>query len=467
MCSQLADREKQRVALSSLGAAVLLTVMKLAVGVTTGSLGILSEAAHSGLDLIAAMVTFLAVRASGRPADGDHTYGHGKIENLSALFETALLLVTCLWIVYEAVARLVFRPVEVDASVWAFVVMAVSIIVDVSRSRALAAAAKKHRSQALEADGLHFSTDVWSSGVVIVGLTGVAASRALGLPWLSQADAVAALGVAAIVIWVSVRLGKRSVDCLLDAVPEDLQERLVRAATVPGVKTVEQLRVRQSGPETFADVTVTMAPDVTLERAHELTRHVEEAVRLEQPNADVVVHIEPAALADEDAIARIHGIAARHGFPAHAVTVTEQCVSLHVEFPEHLRLAEAHELASALERDVRDALPYVKRVVTHLEPRGPASVTARPTVPPDEDTLRRVENALSAVCRHETGCRSPRGLIVSTHNGQLDVSFRCSMDAETPLDQTHQMAERVEQEMRAHLPDLSNVTIQVEPEEHE
>jgi len=288
-----AEREKRLVAASSVAAAVLLTGMKVVVGVRTGSIGILSEAAHSLLDLVAAAVTLWAVRASARPADHDHPYGHGKIENFSALFETGLLLATCVWIAYEAVKRLLFESVHVEATVWSFAIMFVSIVVDVSRSRALSRAAKKHRSQALEADALHFSTDVWSSSVVIVGLLAVVASEAFGIPWLAKADAVAALGVAGIAVLISLRLGKKSVDDLLDAVPPDLLSQVAAAAHVDGVREVSQVRVRRSGPDVFADVTLEVDRDLSLEAAHELAERVEEAVRSAVPGSDVVVHTHP------------------------------------------------------------------------------------------------------------------------------------------------------------------------------
>src|ERR1700722_5696380 len=162
--------EKRAVAGSSVLAAIAITTLKIVVGVTTGSLGILSEAAHSALDLIAALVTFFSVQVSDKPADADHQYGHGKFENFSAFIETALLLLTCVWIVYESVKRLFFHSVEIEPSAAAFLVMFLSIAVDSWRSRALGRIASKYDSQALEADALHFSTDIWSSSVVIVGL---------------------------------------------------------------------------------------------------------------------------------------------------------------------------------------------------------------------------------------------------------------------------------------------------------
>ena len=257
------DGEKKRVALLSVLAAVLLTCTKLIIGVLTGSLGILAEAAHSGLDFVAAVITYGAVRVSDRPADASHPYGHGKVENLSALAETLLLLVTCVWIVNEAVSRLFFQHVEIDASVWAFAVMAMSIIVDVNRSRVLSRVAEKHDSQALEADALHFSTDVWSSAVVIAGLAVVKLSEWVGgPPWLAQADAVAALVVAVIVIYVSVKLGKRAVDVLLDAAPKGLAEEVQRQVQqIDGVRACHKVRLRRSGAENFVDLVLEIDVD--------------------------------------------------------------------------------------------------------------------------------------------------------------------------------------------------------------
>jgi cation diffusion facilitator family transporter len=296
-----ADADKRFVALTSVAAAVLLTSMKVVVGVTTGSIGILSEAAHSGLDLVAALVTFWAVGASSKPADKDHPYGHGKIENFSALFETGLLLATCVWISYEAVKRLLSAEVHVEVTPWSFAIMIASIIVDVSRSRALSRAAKKHRSQALEADALHFSTDVWSSVVVILGLCCVWSAHALRVTWLSRADAVAAVGVASIAVLVSLRLGKKAVDDLLDAAPSGLFERVAHAAAVSRVASVSQVRVRRSGPQTFADVMLQVERGLSIEAAHEIAHAAENAIRQTVPDVDVVVHAEPV----EDSAAQV------------------------------------------------------------------------------------------------------------------------------------------------------------------
>jgi cation diffusion facilitator family transporter len=300
IASKTAQKEKRAAALSSVVAAVGLTTFKLIVGILTNSLGILAEAAHSALDLAAALMTFFAVRVADKPADKDHQFGHGKVENLSALFETVLLLVTSAWIVNEAIERLFFKKVEVDVSLWSFAVMATSIIIDYSRSRILYRAARKYNSQALEADALHFSTDIWSSSVVILGLAGVwVARRSPHLHWLAQTDAVAAMIVAIIVVYVSIALGRRTIQALLDAAPQGLTEKVEStAAAVPGVVDAHAVRVRPSGALWFIDLHVTMDGRRSLKDAHAATERIERAIFEIVPNADVTVHVEPREAAE-------------------------------------------------------------------------------------------------------------------------------------------------------------------------
>lgn len=289
------ERAKQSAALSSLVAAIALTAFKIVVGLATGSLGILAEAAHSGLDLVAAAMTFVAVRISDRPPDSTHLYGHGKVENLSALAETLLLLGTCVWIAWEAGHRLMYHTAVVEVTVWSFVVMATSIVIDFSRSRMLSRAAKKYHSQALEADALHFQTDIWSSTVVIVGLVCVKLSEWVpALAGLKQADAVAALGVSMVVVWVSWQLGRRTVDALVDRAPEGMEERIQAVVeALDGVRDCHAIRLRYSGPVLFIDLHVTVDGNQTLFAAHTLTETIEDVIRGEVPGADVTVHPEP------------------------------------------------------------------------------------------------------------------------------------------------------------------------------
>jgi cation diffusion facilitator family transporter len=460
-------REKRAVALSSVVAGFFLTAMKLVVGLMTGSLGILSEAAHSALDFLAAAVTWFAVRASGRPADREHTYGHGKVENLSALFETVLLLVTCGWIIYEAVRRLFFAEVVVEASAWAFAVMIVSIGVDVSRSRALSRAAKKYDSQALEADALHFSTDIWSSSVVIVGLLGVLLSTRPGLHWLLKADALAALGVAGIVVWVSLQLGRRTIGHLLDEVPPALHDEIVQAVHVPGVVKVLRARVRRSGPEAFVDVTLTVGRDFALERAHEVATAAEGAVRQLLPGADVVVHVEPTESPggerEEDTPDVARAIASRMGLAAHDINVEQilgsRSIELHLEVDDTLSVGAAHDQATAFEKALREAVPGMGRIVTHIEPTAVAGSTYR-AEPKDEAQVLEV---LHELAREDSLHCHPHNVTVRRTGGELAISFHCALDADTAITTAHAITEQVEHALRARLPNLGRVVIHVEP----
>lgn len=279
--------EKNKVAFLSLIAAFILTSFKMAVGIMTGSLGILSEALHSGLDFIAAGITWISVRISDKPADENHHFGHGKIENLSALIETILLLITCIWIIYEAINRLANKTFEIEVNIWSYVVVIISIIIDISRSRALKRVAKKYNSQALEADALHFSTDIWSSAVVLIGLIGAGIGILI-------ADIIAALIVAIIVVFVSIKLGKKAIDVLLDKAPKE---------TVDKIKTIinqnehfysfKNLRVRASGADTFVELTVNVDSQLSMIKAHELAHLAEDAIRKEIDRCEVHIHTEP------------------------------------------------------------------------------------------------------------------------------------------------------------------------------
>lgn len=290
-----AAAEKNKAALSSVVAAIGLTTLKIIVGILTGSLGILAEAAHSGLDLVAALVTFFAVRVSDKAPDKHHQFGHHKVENLSALFETLLLLATSVWIIYEAIQRLFYKTVEVDISIWAFLVMVISIVIDYSRSRVLLKAAKKYNSQALEADALHFSTDIWSSSVVILGLILVKLAEVFPkLTFLGKADSIAAMVVALIVVYVSIEMGIRTVMGLLDSAPagtEDKIKEIVNA--VPGVTNAHSIRVRESGPKLFAEVHVQLPARTSVKTAHTKVDEIKAAVVEQIPNIDLTVHIDP------------------------------------------------------------------------------------------------------------------------------------------------------------------------------
>lgn len=462
-----AKREKRRAALTSVVAAIFLTTMKIVVGLLTGSLGILAEAAHSGLDFIAALITFLAVRVSDKPADAEHPYGHGKVENFSALVETLLLFITCAWIIYEAIQRLFFQIVEIDVNIWAFLTMGISIIVDVNRSRILYKAARKYRSQALEADALHFSTDVWSSSVVIGGLV---------LVWLGQnvfpgqavlltkADAVAALVVALIVIFVSYQLGRRTVDALLDRAPAGLADQIEAVARgVDGVLEIGRLRVRRSGAKTFVDMNVAVERNLPLERSHAIAMAIEEQVHTLVPDADVVVHTDPRESARESLAERIRTIASKRQLTVHNLVFHnvegKVVLDLHLEVDSHLNLGQAHALASQLESDIRADLPAIIEITTHIESRGSGVGDGEDITALSSDIVEQVKQATEEVA----GLEHPHHITVRRVNGDLSISLHCNFDDKLSIEAVHDATSALEAHLREQIPNLDRVLIHVEP----
>jgi cation diffusion facilitator family transporter len=464
-----AAKEKRWVALSSVLAAVFLTATKLIIGLLTNSLGILSEAAHSGLDLVAAGVTYLAVRASDRPPDREHTYGHGKIENLSALFETLLLLATCVWIIYEAISRLI-QPVRIEVSLWSFLVMVLSIIIDISRSRALMRTAVKYKSQALEADAIHFSTDIWSSAVVILGLISVwladwlEANTELRAAWLHNADAVAALGVSAIVIYVSYQLGRRTINALLDSASANSLETIEKLVLqVPGVTEIERIRVRQSGPTTFVDIRLAAPHDSTLEEAHRTAMEAQYAIEQEYPNSDIMIHLDPVIQTKASLVDRVRNVAGHHGLRVHEirslVVLGAESLSFHVEVPEDLTLNQAHERVTALEDELRRTLPNLGEIISHIEPAG--SSKTRHSV--DNDAAQAVNRVVRELPSQISGIMDCHQISVFSAGEEISVSFHCHADADLPIADAHQLTIDVENTLRSRLPFLDRVIIHLEP----
>jgi cation diffusion facilitator family transporter len=456
-------REKRAVAGNSVLAALVVTSLKVAVGIATGSLGILSEAAHSGLDLIAAVVTLLSVRVSDKPADADHQYGHGKFENFSAFIETGLLLLTCVWIVYEAIRRLFFHSVEIEPSIAAFLVMFLSIAVDTWRSRALGRIATKYDSQALEADALHFSTDIWSSGVVIVGLALVWLGHNYQVVWLRQADPIAALFVAGVVVYVSWRLARRTVDALLDAAPAGVRGKILdRIRTVDGVLEVERVRFRKAGNRFFADVSVGLERNSTFQRSEQVSDAVTSRVREVLPDADVMVHSVPRAGRTENIFDRIRAVATRHNFNVHDVSVQDLNGQLHVEqhleLDEKLSMKQAHDEVTRLETEMRGEIPEIATILTHIESE-PATIERGEEIvrePELEQKLRNIVKDFPEVMDvHEFQFKKIRT--------RLCVSCHCTLPDDMPLSRVHDVQTSLEIRFKHDAPELFRVLIHPEP----
>lgn len=455
---------KQSVALSSLLAAALLTILKTAVGLLTGSLGILSEAAHSALDLVAALVTYISVRLSDRPADSSHPFGHGKFEHLSAFIQTGLLLLTCVWIVAEAVKRLFFSPVHVRPSMTAFAVMLISIFVDVLRSRSLTRAAKKYKSQALEADALHFSTDIYSSGVVILGLILVLISEHWTAPELRVGDPLSALVVAGIIIYISVRLGKKTVDALVDAAPAGTSARISTAiAKVPGVLRQDRIRVRQSGSQLFVDLRLLLESNIPLEHAQAVEDLVESKVRELFPGADVVIHSTPQVPTSSDLVEKIRAVAHRNNFQVHDVTpykVEEKVnLNLDLELEPTLTLEAAHRKATDLENEIKREIPEMNEVNVHLEPLLKAVEPGREA----EWLQENMRERLLAIARDTTGLLDCHSLVVHEVGKNILVSVHCTLEPNLPIGRVHEITEELEFRFRKEFPQIMKVSVHAEP----
>jgi cation diffusion facilitator family transporter len=462
-------KEKKRAALLSVASALVLVSLKTFLVLRTGSLGVLSEALHSGLDLVAAIITFLSVRVSDAPADERHPYGHGKFENFSAFVETGLLLLTALYIIYEAFVRLFFRSVHIAPSITAIVILLFALAIDVTRARALSRVAKKFSSEALEADALHFSTDVWSTVVVISGIGLAWAGETWNMPYLIYADALAALAVAAVILWVGSRLGRRTVDALLDAAPEGLQQEIARAiARMDGVLDVDRVRVRRAGNRHFVDATVSVPRTASLEQVHELSDAIEKRVGEIVPS-DVMVHAEPRAPQGEHLFEAIRAVAQRMGLGIHDLSALQQqgklFVELHLEVDENLSLRDAHRQATALEEGIRELRDGPIDVNIHIEPLGRHIATPDSGAGEMKQLSRSVEeflNSLSAEFDELVNCHDVRTRQVAHH---ILVSCHCTMKGALPITQIHDVLATLEDRVKERFPQIHRVTIHPEPVE--
>ena len=453
-----AGKEKKLIALSSVLAAVFLTAFKLTIGLWTNSLGILSEAAHSGLDLLAALVTLFAVTFADRPADEDHPYGHGKLENISAFVETLLLVMTCAWIIWEGVSRLLAHIHHVETSIWSFVVMGVSILIDTSRSRALYRVARKHKSQALEADALHFSSDVWSSLTVIVGLFFVW----LGYP---EFDSVAAIGVALLVLFVSYRLGRRTIDALMDRVPHSLTKDVERAiASVEGVEELRKVRIRTSGAHMFVDTIVAIRRTIPFQSAHAIMDNIERAIHEGHPNADVVVHAEPFAAKDETIIDKIRmivmdkGLRPPHNIEVH-ITDGKYFIDFDVEYAEGKSFTEAHEITSEIEQQIMAAFESVGNVTIHMEEYHPSERMLTNVTDAEMHLLKEIQ----AATEQQKDVFACKDLTLLKEGHQYNATLTCLIDKTKTLDEVHQIISDVEAVLFRNFKQLRRIMIHAEP----
>ena len=451
-------RARQRTATVSVAAAVLLVAVKLATGLATGSLAFIAEAVHSGTDLVAALLTFFAVRVALRPPDREHHYGHGKAEHLAALGESAFLVLVSIFIAFESVRRLVDGGGhDIDVTWWALAVLGVVIVIDASRAITSFRTSRRYGSAALAANALHFTSDLAGSVSVWVGLLLVRA----GHGW---ADSAAALFVAVLVVIAAVRLAKRSIDVLMDRAAGDADER-IRAALAQAGEQVElrRVRVRQAGGRNFVDLVVGVPMDAGDMQAHSVADRIEELVERALGGADVVVHVEPA---EAEGGIRERATAAAAAIPEvrelHNVRVMRTPegyeLSLHVKLPRDLSLEDAHGAVERLEERIGAELPELRTIHTHLEPLARTDWASAPT---SDDTAVERAAIESAVKRY-------------TGSAPLDVTFRdgeqgrvalvtVSLPGEQPLPSAHRNAGAIEEAVRERCPGLADVIVHTEP----
>jgi cation diffusion facilitator family transporter len=440
-------------------AALALITLKLVTGLVTGSLGLLSEAAHSGTDLIAALLTFFALGVAVRPADPGHQYGHGKADHLAALGEGVILVAVSLVIAWRAVVRLSgSAPAHVDAAWYALAVLGIVIVIDLSRTVISWRAARRYESAALASNAIHFGSDLAGSAAVLVGLVLVRA----GYP---DADAAAALFVALLVLVAAARLMRRNVDVLMDRAPAEADEaaRAAIARLEPPVD-LRRLRMRQAAGRYFADVVIGVSPDAAVGQGHAAADRVEDAVQRALPESDVVVHVEP--IEDEAAI-RERASAAALAVPqvreVHNVSVlsvdsgTE--LSLHLKLPGDLTLEQAHEIAEQVERAIVAAVPEVAAVQTHIEPLAEEGAGTRP----EEADVAADASLVTQIVREVTGAR-PRALrFVHTDDGRLVAFLTLALDPASDLASAHARASEIEERIRAERPEIADVIVHTEP----
>jgi cation diffusion facilitator family transporter len=462
--------EKKIAALASVGTAVALVSLKVFLTIYTGSLGILSEALHSGLDLLAAVITYLSVRISDRPADRTHTYGHAKVESFSAFVQTGLLLLTALYVIYEAFHRLLTREVHIRPSLLAVGLLAGMAVMDMIRSRALSRVAVRHKSEALEADALHFSTDVWSTMVVMLGLACAWAGERTGLDWLFYADPLAALFVAAVIIWVGSRLGRRTLDALLDAAPAGLRERIAAAVErLEGVLAVERVRVRRAGSQHFVDVTISVPRTASFEVVHSVSDAVErcaaEVVGSAASAVDVMVHMEPRARPGENLFDTIRALAQSRGLAIHELSAHQLngrlFVELHLEVDDSLSLRDAHRHATSLEEEILRMGAGVGGVNIHIEPLGAQIAPAGEL----RDLSRQVQEYVNSLLADYGGKVNLHEVIVRQAEHRVIVSCHCALDGELPIAQVHDLTEAIQDRVKERFPQIFEVNIHPEPVE--
>jgi cation diffusion facilitator family transporter len=450
------QRIKERAALASIAASALLTIAKFVAGLLSGSLALLSEAGNNFIDTGMAFIAFQAVRVAVKPADAKHNYGHGKVEALAALIETALLFALAAFVVTQAVLRLVHGNIRVDANALAFAVLIVSLAVDVSRVFILSRIARETKSEALAAEVVNFFSDIIGSSIALLGL--IAARFGF-----MQGDTFAAFAVAIYIAVMGYRLARRTIDSLLDAAPKGVAESVRAAALrVPGVIAVDSLRLRPVGPSVLGDIAICVPRTLPQDDVTAIKGNVSAAIAATHPDVELTVETTPVALDDESVVERLLLIAAKRHIAIHHVIVQQICgkiaLSCDIEVDGTMPLGQAHSIASGLEAEARKELGPDVEIDTHIEPLEPRELAGEDA---PEETRDAIANALSAVAS---------GGIEDIHNVRarktvsgLVVNYHCRADPRTSVATVHQAVDALEHKVREEFPAITRLVGHAEP----
>lgn len=451
--------KKIRVANISLFAAIFIVLIKSLASYLSGSIGVLSELFHSSTDLIATVATILSIKYSSRPPDSNHHYGHDKIESFSALFQVFILVLMCAYLIYESINRIIGN-VKVEFNIFAFIAILICIFIDVQRSRALMKVAKETKSQALEADSIHFSSDILSSVVVLIGM--------MLFEIFPLADPISALIVSLIIIYTTLSLSKRAIGSLLDRVPEGIQEAITeKILSIKGIEGIKSLRLRGSGTKIFVDTVIQIGRTKSFSMTHELMDLAEKTVKEDYPNADVVIHSEPVETDSETLNEKIRMVVTDSGFKCHDIFShridNNIFTELHVEIENTNDLIKAHDVISELEEKILAKIPIIKKVKIHLDEPSEILFDTIDITEASNDLIDNIRRILD----NEEKIEDYGDIKVMNSAGKLRVSLSCTFKNKYSFEEVHDIVTILESRLFLHIkeiyPNLSNVIIHAEP----
>lgn len=456
------SNRKIKIALNSLFAAVFITAIKILAAYFSGSLAILTEVVNSGVDIFVCLVTIFSVKYAAKPADEDHNYGHEKAENFSALIQVLFLFGTSAFILYEGIARLfLHKAYDVNITIWIFAALITSIVIDFFRARALNKIADETKSHALEADALHFSSDILSSLIVIVGLI-------FTYFGFEKADAISALVIAVIIIYLGLRMSRKAIDSLLDRVPPGLSEKIrYETLLIEGVEGIRNFRIRSTGAKIFIDMVIDISRIIPFSKAHDIMDGVERRLHQLIDNADIVIHSEPVETDKETINDKIKMIVNSYGMKCHDVfshKIGNEIISeLHIEVPDTNDLIKAHDRITEIEEKIKSEIGIISNVKIHIDEPSNILYDTVDITGKSEELINEIKKIINEN-KDVTSCNEFSVIIT---NGKIRVSLTCIFDFHFSLDEVHDIVTLLESKIFAELkgkyPKLSNVIIHAEP----